>query len=82
MVAGIKINELNLLDSRGYSRSRISSRAIEAYLIQVRNSCLNDSFNYLFLILNMVARNLRGNVCKFFHQPLFTRLSFEEAILS
>ncbi|KAM6548532.1 hypothetical protein CsatB_020208 [Cannabis sativa] len=34
-VPGIKINELNMLDSRGYSRSRISSRAIEAYLIQI-----------------------------------------------
>ncbi|PON87971.1 Protein kinase [Trema orientale] len=34
-VPGIKINELNMLDSRGHSRSRISSRAIEAYLIQI-----------------------------------------------
>lgn len=34
--AGIKINRLEMLDARGYSRSRISSRAIEAYLIQVK----------------------------------------------
>ncbi|TYK08811.1 Kinase superfamily protein isoform 1 [Cucumis melo var. makuwa] len=32
---GVKINQLNVLDSRGFSRSRISSRAIEAYLIQI-----------------------------------------------
>ncbi|KAL5540257.1 hypothetical protein UlMin_044497 [Ulmus minor] len=34
-VPGIKINELALLDSRGYNRPRIASRAIEAYLIQI-----------------------------------------------
>ncbi|XP_044493430.1 protein ACTIVITY OF BC1 COMPLEX KINASE 7, chloroplastic isoform X1 [Mangifera indica] len=34
-VPGIKINELNTLDLRGFSRSRIASRAIEAYLIQI-----------------------------------------------
>ncbi|KAM7503784.1 hypothetical protein LguiB_002688 [Lonicera macranthoides] len=34
-VPGIKINRLDMLDSRGYSRSRISSRSIEAYLIQI-----------------------------------------------
>ncbi|KAH8489673.1 hypothetical protein H0E87_025051 [Populus deltoides] len=33
--AGVKINHLDMLDSRGYDRSRISSRAIEAYLIQI-----------------------------------------------
>ncbi|GMI73317.1 salt-induced ABC1 kinase 1 [Hibiscus trionum] len=32
---GIKINQLDALDARGYNRSRISSRAIEAYLIQI-----------------------------------------------
>ncbi|KAL4555350.1 hypothetical protein LXL04_037968 [Taraxacum kok-saghyz] len=34
-VPGIKINNLDLIKERGYSRSRISSRAIEAYLIQI-----------------------------------------------
>lgn len=34
-VPGIKINQLDMIDARGYSRSRISSRAIEAYLIQI-----------------------------------------------
>ncbi|KAI6694527.1 hypothetical protein NL676_022237 [Syzygium grande] len=34
-VPGVKIDQLNLLDSRGFDRSRISSRAIEAYLIQI-----------------------------------------------
>ncbi|XP_020250536.1 uncharacterized protein LOC109827922 isoform X2 [Asparagus officinalis] len=34
-VPGIKINSLNQLDARGYSRSLIASRAIEAYLIQI-----------------------------------------------
>ncbi|KAJ4833820.1 Protein ACTIVITY OF BC1 COMPLEX KINASE 7, chloroplastic [Turnera subulata] len=34
-VPGVKINQLDLLDSRGYKRSRIASRAIEAYLIQI-----------------------------------------------
>ncbi|XP_010069706.2 protein ACTIVITY OF BC1 COMPLEX KINASE 7, chloroplastic [Eucalyptus grandis] len=34
-VPGIKIDRLNLLDSCGFDRSRISSRAIEAYLIQI-----------------------------------------------
>ncbi|KAF5482628.1 hypothetical protein F2P56_003183 [Juglans regia] len=34
-VPGIKINRLDMLDSRGYNRSRISSRAIESYLIQI-----------------------------------------------
>ncbi|KAK4768416.1 hypothetical protein SAY87_003557 [Trapa incisa] len=32
---GVKINQLEMLDSRGFDRSRISSRAIEAYLIQI-----------------------------------------------
>jgi len=32
---GIKINNLGVLDSRGYIRSLIASRAIESYLIQV-----------------------------------------------
>lgn len=34
-VPGVKINHLDMLDSRGYDRSQISSRAIEAYLIQI-----------------------------------------------
>ncbi|XP_010551963.1 PREDICTED: uncharacterized protein LOC104822435 [Tarenaya hassleriana] len=34
-VPGVKINKLDTLDSRGYDRSRIASRAIEAYLIQI-----------------------------------------------
>ncbi|KAG7026999.1 hypothetical protein SDJN02_11007 [Cucurbita argyrosperma subsp. argyrosperma] len=34
-VPGVKINQLNVLDSRGFSRSQISSHAIEAYLIQI-----------------------------------------------
>ncbi|CAK7349142.1 unnamed protein product [Dovyalis caffra] len=34
-VPGVKINRLDMLDSRGYDRSRISSRAIESYLIQI-----------------------------------------------
>ncbi|KAK9284351.1 hypothetical protein L1049_023522 [Liquidambar formosana] len=34
-VPGIKINQVDVIDSRGYNRSRVSSRAIEAYLIQI-----------------------------------------------
>ncbi|KAK4492911.1 hypothetical protein RD792_000238 [Penstemon davidsonii] len=34
-VPGIKINQLDAIDVRGFSRSKISSRAIEAYLIQI-----------------------------------------------
>lgn len=34
-VPGVKIDRLKMLDSRGFDRSRISSRAIEAYLIQI-----------------------------------------------
>lgn len=34
-VPGIKINNLDLIKERGYSRSQISSHAIEAYLIQI-----------------------------------------------
>ncbi|KAJ0113551.1 hypothetical protein Patl1_01815 [Pistacia atlantica] len=34
-VSGIKINELDALDLRGFTRSQIASRAIEAYLIQI-----------------------------------------------
>lgn len=34
-VPGTKINQLNVIDARGYNRSRISSRSIEAYLIQI-----------------------------------------------
>ncbi|KAI3457708.1 hypothetical protein Pfo_014371 [Paulownia fortunei] len=34
-VPGIKINQLDMIDARGYSRSNISSHAIEAYLIQI-----------------------------------------------
>ncbi|KAL0445068.1 UNVERIFIED_CONTAM: protein ACTIVITY OF BC1 COMPLEX kinase, chloroplastic [Sesamum latifolium] len=32
---GIKINQLDMIDARGYNRANISSRAIEAYLIQI-----------------------------------------------
>ncbi|KAI3930201.1 hypothetical protein MKW92_018060, partial [Papaver armeniacum] len=31
---GVKINNLDMVDARGFDRSRISSRSIEAYLIQ------------------------------------------------
>ncbi|KAL5974370.1 Protein ACTIVITY OF BC1 COMPLEX KINASE 7, chloroplastic [Asimina triloba] len=34
-VPGIKINDLDMIDARGYNRTLISSRAIEAYLIQI-----------------------------------------------
>uniref|UniRef100_A0A1D1ZLZ5 Uncharacterized protein sll1770 n=1 Tax=Anthurium amnicola TaxID=1678845 RepID=A0A1D1ZLZ5_9ARAE len=34
-VPGIKVNNINLIDARGYSRSLIASRAIESYLIQI-----------------------------------------------
>ncbi|MFS7933649.1 putative ABC-type Cd(2+) transporter [Helianthus anomalus] len=34
-VPGIKINNVDAIKERGYSRSRISSRAIESYLIQI-----------------------------------------------
>lgn len=34
---GIKIDQVDTLTSRGYDRLRISSRAIEAYLIQVHH---------------------------------------------
>lgn len=34
-VPGIKINDLALLDARGFDRSKIASRAVEAYLIQI-----------------------------------------------
>lgn len=34
-VPGIKINQLDMIDAYGYSRSKISSRAVEAYLIQI-----------------------------------------------
>ncbi|PIA58320.1 hypothetical protein AQUCO_00500327v1 [Aquilegia coerulea] len=34
-VPGIKINNVEVIDARGYNRSLISSRSIEAYLIQV-----------------------------------------------
>lgn len=34
-VPGIKINNLDQIDVRGYSRSQIASRAIESYLIQI-----------------------------------------------
>ncbi|XP_076909057.1 protein ACTIVITY OF BC1 COMPLEX KINASE 7, chloroplastic-like [Bidens hawaiensis] len=34
-VPGIKINNLDMIKQKGYSRSRISSRAIESYLIQI-----------------------------------------------
>ncbi|KAL9264090.1 ACTIVITY OF BC1 COMPLEX KINASE 7, chloroplastic-like protein [Drosera capensis] len=34
-VPGIKINRVDMLDARGYDRSRIASRSIESYLIQI-----------------------------------------------
>eukprot|EP00262_Sarcandra_glabra_P013388 TRINITY_DN3705_c0_g1_i2.p1 TRINITY_DN3705_c0_g1~~TRINITY_DN3705_c0_g1_i2.p1 ORF type:complete len:707 (+),score=111.66 TRINITY_DN3705_c0_g1_i2:289-2409(+) len=34
-VPGIKINNLNMLDARGYDRVQISSRAVESYLVQI-----------------------------------------------
>ncbi|RVW46261.1 Protein activity of BC1 complex kinase 7, chloroplastic [Vitis vinifera] len=37
-VPGIKINRRDMLDAQGFNRSRISSHAIEAYLIQVMQS--------------------------------------------
>ncbi|XP_051115363.1 protein ACTIVITY OF BC1 COMPLEX KINASE 7, chloroplastic-like [Andrographis paniculata] len=34
-VPGIKINQLDMIDARGYNRSRISAHAVESYLIQM-----------------------------------------------
>ncbi|CAM8891074.1 unnamed protein product [Rhodiola kirilowii] len=34
-VPGVKINQLDVIDGRGYNRTRLASRAIEAYLIQI-----------------------------------------------
>ncbi|KAH7660202.1 Cadmium-transporting ATPase protein [Dioscorea alata] len=34
-VPGIKINDMEKIEARGYNRSQIASRAIEAYLIQI-----------------------------------------------
>ncbi|XP_043689300.1 protein ACTIVITY OF BC1 COMPLEX KINASE 7, chloroplastic-like [Telopea speciosissima] len=34
-VPGVKINNLEVIDAQGYDRTQISSRAIEAYLIQI-----------------------------------------------
>ncbi|KAK9156345.1 hypothetical protein Sjap_003825 [Stephania japonica] len=34
-VPGVKINKVDVIDARGFDRSLISSRAIEAYLIQI-----------------------------------------------
>ncbi|EPS60015.1 hypothetical protein M569_14788, partial [Genlisea aurea] len=34
-VPGVKINQLDMIDKRGYCRSTISSRTFEAYLIQI-----------------------------------------------
>jgi hypothetical protein len=49
--AGIKINNLAVLDSRGYSRSLIASRSIESYLIQVCLLCLlKANFGCLYLL--------------------------------
>ena len=45
---GIKINQVDMLTSRGYDPLRISSHAIEAYLIQVHN--LNFSKLNLIII--------------------------------
>ncbi|KAL8518106.1 hypothetical protein ACS0TY_009405 [Phlomoides rotata] len=39
--SSIKINQLDMIDARGYNRSKISSRAIEAYLIQVMKSLVD-----------------------------------------
>ena len=39
---GIKINRKDMLDARGFNRSRISSHAIEAYLIQVKGHHLSN----------------------------------------
>ncbi|KAG8489108.1 hypothetical protein CXB51_017025 [Gossypium anomalum] len=53
-VPGIKINQLDALDARGYNRSRISSRAIEAYLIQAKyndNQQTTDQLWYELQIL-------------------------------
>ena len=41
-LTGIKINRRDMLDAQGFNRSRISSHAIEAYLIQVKGHLLSD----------------------------------------
>lgn len=41
-VPGIKINKLDAIDGRGYNRSQISSRAMEAYLIQILKTVLHE----------------------------------------
>lgn len=45
---GIKINQVDTLTSRGYDRLRISSRAIEAYLIQVSTLFLSESVSNIW----------------------------------
>lgn len=55
LYAGIKINNLYVLDSRGYSRTLIASRAIESYLIQVDilltyAACIHSNSILVFVI--------------------------------
>lgn len=49
-----------MLDSRGYDRSRISSRAIEAYLIQVFDTIQIHPHDFKSLLTS----NLSSDDCK------------------
>lgn len=69
---GIKINRLDMIDSRGYNRSRISSRAIEAYLIQVRTFFRVEPTKmiYLLLISSTMTWLVLEAVCKFLNDSV------------
>ncbi|MBA0640269.1 hypothetical protein Goklo_023224 [Gossypium klotzschianum] len=57
-VPGIKINQLDALDARGYNRSRISSHAIEAYLIQANESIIYYDFGMMGEIKSFTRERL------------------------
>jgi len=60
-MTGIKIDQVDTLTSRGYDRLRISSRATEAYLIQVHILIVTSAM--LNMVFFLVTLSLEDRCC-------------------
>ncbi|KAL8465383.1 hypothetical protein ACS0TY_034763 [Phlomoides rotata] len=81
--SSIKINQLDMIDARGYNRSKISSRAIEAYLIQILKTgfLTRERLSELFYaVYEKEVKKVRRSVKFFLENLLNERLTQQQTL--